>query len=430
MATPLHLNTTVNGSIGMCENAAERLRACSTFARDAADSYTSARNTANAGWGGPAAQAFHRAADPLVDPSDGLADLCQGYADALLDFAGSLQKVVDDMEQVLGRATAGDLEVQGPIVMRPDNPGAGPHVPLDVLRNGEASAAWESYRQAASAYATKVADYNAKVAVFNECLAVFKRARQDEEQAHTELWEKLGPDKGWDVDGWTIGSTAASSVVGLIAGAENTRHRYLIGLERMRTVSTVFQHLAVGRLLANFTGAQRTRFFAAAAKAGVAEETYRKRIAQLDKFLKHVPKDVRTKVSAYPGKGDSKIAYPRAFDTMSHKAGSAVLRKLPYVGSITVAGQEVYGAYAGEQSWGKAVASTAATLGGGALGGSAGAFACAPIAPPWGSLVCGLAGGGLGGFAGGEVVDFYVPDEEVDMPEEAEPIDYRSVGGR
>lgn len=428
MTTSLHLNTTVNGSVGMCEHAAARLRAAGSFARSGGDSFTTARNTANSGWGGPAAEAFHRSADPLIDPADGLAELCQGYADAVSDFAGRLRKVVDDMDTVIATATAGGLEVQGPIVMRPEHPGPSPSLPWGLFRTGEATAAWNAHRQATHAYAAEVDEYNAKAAVFNECLAIFQQARQNEEQAHTELWERLGPDKGWDTDGWTIGTTAASSVIGLIAGAENTRHSMLIGLERLQATSTVFQHLSVGRLPATFTPRQRMQVMAAAAKAGVGEQEYVRRIDQLDKLLKHIPDDVRSRVSAYPGKGVPSVDVPRTFDTAGRKVGSAVLRKLPYIGSIMVAGQEAYNAYSGEQSWGKAVASTAGTLGGAAAGGWLGAWTCAPVAPPWGPIVCGTVGSGLGGFAGGEVVDFYVPEEEVDMPEEADPISYRPVG--
>ncbi len=254
-----------------------------------------------------------------------------------------------------------------------------------------------------------VSDYNAKVRVFNECLEKFKAARHLEEQAHSDVWQELGADDQVDVEGWKIGDTMASSVIGTIGAAGGVRSDALFKAKQMETLSRPFMEFAAGGIPSKWSQAQRDRFIQAAMKAEGGKREYLRRVNQIDEFLKASPKWLTKASTAYPGKrllGLEDIG-PKATDL---KAARGVLKSVPYVGSGLVIGNEIVSAASGEQTWGKAVADSAGILGGSAVGGVAGAAICGPVVPPWGSIVCGAAGGAVGGFLGAEVADYYVPE--------------------
>ncbi len=425
MVTPLHLNTVVNGSVSMCGEAADRLNTNHGHAETATDQYYAGRSTAQSGWEGPASLAFQDSLEPLLQHVRDLAETCRVYSGAIGDFADRLEKVTQRMDDIREKARAGSLEVHGPFVLRPENPALPPEITSGPIMPGQNSTEIYMRLKAQEAYAAKVADYNGKVKVFNECLAIYKYARNLEKEAHQLLWELLGPSKGFDVDGWFIGNTAVSRVIGTVGSAENARIEALTKANQLDDQSKTFQLLASGKLPdGGYTAKQRVQLMQAAARAGVEEKQYREKIQQLDRLLKRSPEWLRTGSSAYPGKEVLDLKNITSESSLKARTAKKVFSKLPYAGSALVTFNEGLGAATGEQTWGKAVASTAGVLGGGAAGGTAGAVICAPVVPPWGSLVCGGAGSMLGGFAGGEVVDYYVPDEQADMPKPAEVIDY------
>lgn len=429
MPTPLHLNTTVNGSVGTVREAADYFLLGSSRAESAADNYIKARTETEAGWRGPAGEAYR---DAIVDPARVCLDIqatCAKYEPAVRTFADRLEKVISQMADVIATAKGGGLEVQGPIVMRPKHPGPPPADASGVVPPNAAADELRHRQAAHASYTNVVSDYNAKVKVFNESLEKFKAARNLEEQAHTDVWQELGADNGFDIDGWTIGDTAASSAIGTIGAADGVRSDALFKAKQLETLSRPFMEFAAGGIPSKWSQAQRDRFIQAGLKAEGGKRDYLRRVRQIDKFLDKSPKWLTKASTAYPGKrllGLEDIG-PKASDL---KAARGVLKSLPYLGSGLVIGNEIVSAAKGEQTWGKAVADTAGTLGGGAIGGVAGASLCSPLAPPWGSIVCGAAGGAVGGFVGGEVADWFVPEEDVDMPKPADTIDYHPSSRR
>lgn len=410
MATPLHINTTVKGSVAQCREAASALRKSHESAENAVDRFRSARDhTDHEGWDGPASEAFLDHHRPQLDLTKDLAKTCHVYGEALYEFAGMLDSVYTDMETVLAKARAGDLTVQGPFVMRPEHPGSAPRVPTDLVRQGSASERYDAYRQEREGYLAKVIEYNAKVAVFNECLAIFKRARDKEEEAHTDLWEQLRAGKGFDLaDGWIIGTTTASAMIAAIENGEGHRGRLLARINMRQPLAGVLMELAMGGLPRNWEQLRRNKYLRTALSVEGDRRARVHQLKELDQMMSRIPPGIRRGVVAHRGM------------SLDDGAVKAVLKKAPYVGGILVAGNQAVGAMNGEQTWGEAVAKTVGELGGGAAGAAGGAAVCSPLAPPVGPIVCGTAGAVAGGFIGGEVAGWFVPDET--MPDRARPV--------
>lgn len=403
MSTPLHLNTTVKGSVGMLQEAAHGLRNGHQAAEQADDAHHTARNIAHASWRGAGGEAFLEDLQPHLNITRDLVVTCEAYARAFEDFAGSLEVVKNDMDKVRSTAASGGLVVQGPIVLRPERPGPGPTV-------SQYAGDTDSYMQAARAHAAVVADFNAKAAVFNTCLTVFKEARNKEKQAHIEFWEAVDAERGFDVDqAWNIGTTTASAALGGLAGMHNTRTDLLAKLQQLEPHSQAYQNLASGTTtLRGMSAKQRMYVMHGLARTKASEVGYRRQIRQLDKIGKYVPNGLPPAAAANPGQ-----LMPNT--KLGQQLGRA-FKKLPWAGSTLTVFSEFRGAATGEQTWAKAVVDSAGKLSGGVLGGVAGATLCAPVLPPVGPILCSTAGAIGGGFAGGLVADFVVP-EQTGMPE-------------
>lgn len=139
MPTPLHLNTTVNGSVGTCYEAADYFLQGSSRAESAADNYIKARTETEATWRGPAGEAYR---DAIADPARVCLDIqttCEKYEPAVRTFAERLEKVINQMHEVVATATAGGLDVQGPIVLRPKHPGPPPAIASGIAEPGMSS---------------------------------------------------------------------------------------------------------------------------------------------------------------------------------------------------------------------------------------------------------------------------------------------------
>ncbi|OZM70302.1 hypothetical protein CFN78_25575 [Amycolatopsis antarctica] len=420
--TAQDLNTTVNGSIDMCREAAGRLTTNAGYAESAQDFYRQSRDGTEATWGGPSRDAF---AGSVTDTLDPLHDLCYTlplYSRALDEFANGLEGVYRQMDDVLGKAAAGGLEIEGPIVRRPDSPGVPPELTMGPMMPGDSGGEITAKQAAIDGYKALVGEFNRKVDVYNTCLSIFTDARNKEKEAHQRLWDALNPEKSANIDSWTIGRTSASAVIGRIGSAENARHDSLLKATRAGENALAFQQLAAGKL----PSPERSRALVDAAKSGLEEKRYREKIDSLDKLLKHIPENVRTASAAYPGKGNPNIAAPVDDAALGTKAVSSTLKKLPYIGTGLVVGNEIWGAATGEQTWGKAVASSAGIVGGGAAGSVVGGAIGTPLGP-WGTVLGGGIGSLIGGFAGGEVVDYYMPDEKP-MPEQIDKIEYEGMG--
>lgn len=420
--TAQDLNTTVNGSVGMCRNAAGRLKTGAGYAEDALTYYRQSRDGTEATWRGPARDAFAESVTETLGPLHDLAYTLPLYSRALDEFASSLEGIYRQMDDVIGKATAGGLTVEGPIVLHPQSPGIPPDFKQKPIMPGDSTGEVIAKQAAIDAYTNQVNEFNHKVDVYNTCLAIFTDARSKEKEAHERLWNTLHPNKGANIDGWSIGRTSVSAVLGRIGSAENARHQAVIKADRLAENALAFQQLAAGKL----PSPERSRAIIDAAKSGLEEKRYRAKIDSLDKLLQHIPDTVKKASAAYPGRGNPNIAAPVDDAALGTKALGSTLKKLPYIGTGLVVGNEIWGAVTGEQTWGKAVANTAGIVGGGAVGGTIGG-AVGSLAGPWGTVLGGGIGSMIGGFAGGKVVDYYLPDQK-DMPGQMQKVEYRGLG--
>lgn len=136
-----------------------------------------------------------------------------------------------------------------------------------------------------------------------------------------------------------------------------------------------------------------------------------KRAAQYEKFVNKIPQKLRNAIAAYPGAGnDTKANSHRSVPKAT--AAGRVLRSIPYVGSTLVVVNEAADAASGEQTWGKALASSGAQIGGAAAAGAVGAGWGFALAGPPGALIGGVVGGYVGGTWGDNVVESGMAGEE------------------
>src|SRR5699024_10101234 len=221
MGTPQHINTVVKGSVGMLEEAAEALRKAAKAADSADDDHHEARSTAYSHWEGDGAEAFLSALEPQLNVTRDLHETCDQYRQAFDALAGTLQAVKNDMATVRSTATSGGLQLQGPIVLRPERPGPAPSA-------SDYAGDQAGYDKAVDEHQAVVDDFNAKAKVFNTCLSIYKDARNKEEQGHTDFWEALDAEKGFDLDqSWSIGTTTASAALAGAGEMHNQRANLL-----------------------------------------------------------------------------------------------------------------------------------------------------------------------------------------------------------
>ncbi|MCU1685414.1 MAG: hypothetical protein JWQ81_6153 [Amycolatopsis sp.] len=406
------LNTTVNGSSGTCIAAADWLHTVADAGHHAAGCVRSANTTAEAGWQGPASQAFADAINHVDVVSDEMATWASNTERGLRDFASSLDAVVAQMQDALTKAAAGKLAVQGPFIVEPD-PVAMPQpgTPAKVCMANNVVGIVGTYQGDIKVYNGLVADYNAKIAVYNTCKAIVDAARTTEGNAHDALQQALQPPpEGPQINAYKLGNTTISRVNGYIKSFENPRMENLLKAGRAETNAQFFEGWANGALTTLSADDKGLLQWAADNSRG-NKFGYEARAQEYGKYVATVPQGVRDLISAYPGKG--KYAMLPADAGIELQAGQKLLKGLPYVGSLLTIGTEAFGAYKGEQTWAHAAASTGGVIGGGILGAAgasaaAGAIYGSPLGPV-GSFVVGTAGGIAGAIGGQAVVDWLVP---------------------
>ncbi|HEY3709112.1 MAG TPA: hypothetical protein VGL64_07045, partial [Amycolatopsis sp.] len=203
------LNTTVNGSSGTCTAAADWLRTVADAGHHAAGSVRSARSGAEAGWHGPAGQAFQESIDNVDVAADDMANWATTTERGLREFASSLDAVIARMNEALGKAQAAGLRVDGPFIVEPDPiPTNKPGTPIEVCTAGGATQAVGTYQGDIAQYNNLVFQYNNKITAYNECKAIVDAARTTEGNAHQALRQALQPPSGrLDVDAYKVGTT-------------------------------------------------------------------------------------------------------------------------------------------------------------------------------------------------------------------------------
>lgn len=410
------LNTTVNGSSGTCAEAADWLRAVADAGHHAAGNVRNARSGAEAGWHGPASQAFRESIDNIDVTADDMANWAATTERGLREFASSLDAVVARMNEALAKAHAGGLRVDGPFIVEPDPIAmTKPGTPIEVCTASGATRAVGTYQGDVKQYNNLVSQYNAKVAVYNECKAIVDAARTTEGNAHQALRQAIqSPSGRLDVDAYKVGTTTIARVNSYISSFENPRMEALLRAQRSANSAQFFDGWANGTRII-MTPTDKEALAWAADKARGNKASYETRVQQFQKYIDAVPEPVRKAIAAYPGKGTYHVLPDEA--GLGLETGQKLLKGMPYVGSTLTVVNEAASAMSGEQTWGKAVADSGGLIVGGAAGGalaSAGASAVAGAvwgAPlgPFGSFVVGTAGGIAGAIGGQAVADWLVP---------------------
>ncbi|QWF83783.1 WXG100 family type VII secretion target [Amycolatopsis sp. CA-230715] len=406
------LNTTVNGSSGTCVAAADWLRTVTDAGHHAAGNVRAALTGAEADWQGPASSAFQESIGNIDVVSDQMADWASRTEHGLRDFAASLDTIVARMQDALGKARVGGLQVDGPFIVEPAPlPMGKPGTPVEVCTADNMHKVIGQYKGDINQYNAQVSDYNAKVAIYNECKAIVDGARNTEGEAHQSLLRALAPPSGGpDIDSYKVGTTVIARVNSYISSFENPRKESLLKAARAEGSAQFYENWANGTQL-TLTAANKADLKWAIDESRANKVAYETRASEFGKYVEKVPEWVRKTVSAYPGKSVLHVLPAEA--GLGLQTGQKLLKGMPYVGSSLTLINEFVGAAKGEQSWGKAAADTAAQVAGGAIGGAAasagaGALLGAPLGPI-GSLVVGTAGGLAGVIGGQAVADWLVP---------------------
>lgn len=389
------LNTTVHGSSGTCVAVADSLSGLYAASQHADGAVRESSGRAEEDWHGPAHDEFAESLQRVPDELGELADRAYECEWALRAFAESLDKAVDAMNEALRVAREGQLRIDGPFIIAPQAP-AEPAGVSGKCPPGMSGQALAQARGAVAEYRTAAEVYDARAAVYNTCKTLVEDARRIEEKAHHELRAKMGTIAEVSSNWVTIGTMAAARAVSSAAGMTNTRRLIITTTDRLLNEARFLTNWANGSV-SSVNPLQQRVLDMAAEKARNAT-AYRTRVSEFAKWSSTVPQSAREVLTANPGG-----ARP-----------GGVLKSLPYLGGTLVVVNEAYGAYKGEQSWGKAAADSAATVGGSALGAAAttagGAALMGSPLGPVGTVVLGSVGGIAGAIGGQVVADFFVPE--------------------
>lgn len=380
------LNTTINGNPASCTTVADWLTTLGTHATTAHDQNLQAARTADAGWDGPASEAFWYA---LYDPRLACLDVtytCEVYATALRDFADGLNSAMNIMRDAIDNAAEGGLEVQGPFILPPV---------LGATLSPNIVGLTNDLDPVLDVYAA----YNAKVDVFNDCSDMVADARRVEYETHMALIEALGEGEGdplpgpdeSGLDAWEDAGTVVSGVSAYVEQVDENLAESLRAADRFAAEGRTFQRFALGKL-AEMTPAGRALLRGAVSDLRGAEDAftqegyYRTRASQFARMLDHVPESVQT-----------------------------ITRQFSHFASVYDPALNVVGALRGEQSWTEAAIRTGsdelATVTGARLGVQVGKFF-----GPEGAIIGGVVGAVAFSLGADKVVDELLPGEEEPDP--------------
>ena len=200
------IDTEITGSPGSIRAAAEWVGgSLRTAVESGTDAFADARTTAGGDWRGEAGSAFESAMGRAVQQSDNLRHAATEVRTAFSDYAGSLERCQDRMEDIRSDARAADLTVAGFTI---ESPGSGP------ARPGRPPA--DASQGQVDSYNSDVAAYNAhqeKVRVYNDLVTRADEVWSDIESA----WERVSAkNHGMDGPGWVF---QLSDVAGGLSGA-------------------------------------------------------------------------------------------------------------------------------------------------------------------------------------------------------------------
>jgi len=251
------INTKIDGNPESVRGSAHWLRdSLAKGVSGAATQIYQARNSADAGWQGPAGEAFRTKMTTGAEKSDQLSTAATTAAQDFDTYATELQRAQDDMRTVRTNAAAAGLTVNGDVI---EDPGPGPAAP------GAAPTGDAATTQATTAHDDAVAASNAHA----DKVAAYKKAKTDADAASHIA--KLGADTLKNV--WADITQKWFLVVGdLASGAAGTlaaKHSSILGkqakfltdesakfLERARTAPSgtsaaqIYRDFDAGRAMA------------------------------------------------------------------------------------------------------------------------------------------------------------------------------------
>ncbi|PRX44544.1 hypothetical protein B0I33_11153 [Prauserella shujinwangii] len=158
----MSIDTRIEGNPESVRGAADWLRgSLGDTVSQAATQVYHARNRADAGWQGPAGEAFRARMTTGAEKTDELASAAVDAAQSFDTYAADLQRAQDDMRSVRQRAATAGLTVNGDTI---EHPGPAPADPGDAPTGADATpealAAHSDAVTASRAHAQKVEAYN------------------------------------------------------------------------------------------------------------------------------------------------------------------------------------------------------------------------------------------------------------------------------
>jgi len=427
------IDTLVLGNPGSCRAAATWLKQVGTAAKGAADTAQGARMTASGGWGGPAAEAFFRAAKNPLDTCDDISLTSGQYAAGLEEFADCVDRLIERMAGVVAKAQGGGLQVVRGFIMSPDAStlGVRPVKPAIQIEQPGSESALDRYQEQVDAYNLRVEEFNRKVALFNECGDLVKDIRVAEKQAHVNLRGDLAGDG--DTSNWRIGDVPVGEIVD---GREAYRDgRKAMLLERIRELTDDGNRYTTiaSADKPDFLDRRMLEWYQRAAEGTRADKQHL--LTMLSRYENgRLPAESRTLKNAVPS-GAGEYEGRRAGRGMPREATGAAhayrvmngfAKGVPLMGDIATGIDEFIDVARGRQTITAATIRTLGQFGAGVAGGFLGAAAGGAA----GGAIGGYAGAGVGTAVGSVVGDWYFQDQadhqlqaflEHAMPDEINP---------
>ncbi|MQA10358.1 MAG: hypothetical protein GEU98_17740 [Pseudonocardiaceae bacterium] len=396
------LNTNVNGSSGMCAEAANWLRGVKQGHEGGLDALQDAMNAQQGSWRGPAANEFHEAATRRKQAHAPFTERIGNAERALREFAERLDTVAEKMNTARSIAASGGVRVEGPFIIKPQRPPAPAAMPSGHMTPQQFEQALTNKQAAEREYNAALTEYNAQAAAYNKAKGHWSDARKLEGEAHQQLQEALRPAAdSIPAPSATTLASAANTYIGTAAGHHATA---LTEANRFSTQASFYQRLADGTLAEGRPGYQALlQTSAANARANQAQALQRAK--DYGKWIKGVPERARKVSTGYPGKTAAGLEKVGKHSSAELKIASKGLRRLPYLGSTLTMGTELWQAANGEQSWGESIARGGTILGSSALGSAGAGFAGGWAFGPAGAVIGGVGGAIAGGFAADAALD-------------------------
>lgn len=343
LPSPKPINTMVFGSPNTCEEGADWIDSLGRSTDQASTDVSDGESKLNNNWFGPAFDAYHNNSTDQVGGFNDVTDDCSDCSKALRDFGSGLRGLQNKAKDLLRRAQAGGLEVQGPIILPPKLDITPPKKPdvekpnfLDDSASDKVKLSWIKYQHEANGYNIEVEAVNEKRELFNELSREAVDLRADEKNLHEDLRLAFTIP---DVDGVAFALTGASYGQSAIANVDGVYTEETKKLDDFKERQKAMTDFTTGKTMSESRMAVVDEVMAKQGK----QEARVKAAGQWHKFIRWIPESVRTGMRVGPS---------------DHIPAAAAkqLKGFSYAGTLITAGSEVNGVMRGEKTWSKALA--------------------------------------------------------------------------